>query len=94
MANRLTYVVWALVAGTTAAPALSQSKDADQSYCMTLVQTYQQTRGQTQMRNQGFLPISLEITKAIDGCKSGDAVRAIPTLEKRLRELEVALPPR
>ncbi len=94
MSNRLTYVVSALLAGTVATPVLSQGNEADQRYCSALVQTYQKSRGQTQASNQGNLPISLEITKAIDGCRSGDTVGAIPTLEKRLRDLQVALPSR
>ncbi|MBX9942489.1 MAG: hypothetical protein K2Y40_00275 [Reyranella sp.] len=81
----------AIVAALTS-PALSQSKEADQRYCNALAETYKKSHGQTVER--GNLPISLEITKAMDGCQSGDTASAIPTLEKHLRELKVALPTR
>jgi hypothetical protein len=85
-------VVPTLIAIAVATPALSQTKEADQKYCNALVEAYQKSEGGHGM--QGRAPRSLEITKAMDGCKSGDTANAIPTLEKYLHDKKVALPAR
>lgn len=82
-----------LIAIALAAPALSQTKEADQKYCNTLVATYQKEMEGSHSR-QGNVPRSLDITVAIDDCRSGDAARAIPMLEHYLSDHKVALPAR
>ena len=82
-----------LIAIALAAPALSQTKDADQKYCNALVAAYQK-EAQGGHTRQGNVPRSLDITVAIDDCRSGNTASAIPTLEKYLRNQKVALPAR
>jgi hypothetical protein len=86
------WVVPTLIAIAVATPALSQTKEADQKYCSALVEAYQKSEGGHKM--QGSTPRSLETTKAIDACRSGDTASAIPTPEKHLRDQKVALPAR
>jgi outer membrane PBP1 activator LpoA protein len=92
MNTSLKWVLSAVIATALATPALSQSKEADQKYCNALAETYLKSHGQS--RERGNLPISLEITQAMDACKSGNTASAIPTLEKHLREINAALPSR
>lgn len=87
------WVVPILIAAALAGPAFSQTKEADQKYCTALADAYKNSHGQTHGMQMNS-PQSLEVTKAMDGCKSGDTANAIPTLEKHLRELKVALPAR
>lgn len=92
MIKNFNRIVPTLIAIAVATPALSQTKEAEQKYCNALVEAYQKSEGGHKM--QGNVPRSLEITKAIDGCRSGDTASAIPTLEKYLRDQKVALPAR
>jgi hypothetical protein len=63
----------ALVVIALATPALSQTKEADQN-CNALVEAYRTSEGGHGM--QGYVPRSLEITRAMEGCKSGDTANA------------------
>ena len=81
-----------LIAIALATPALSQTKGMDQKYCNALVEAYQKSH--TGHKMQGNLPRSLEITNAIEGCRSGNTASAIPTLERYLGDRKVALPAR
>lgn len=92
MIKRLDWVVPVLIVAALATPAFAQTKESDQKYCNALVEAYHKSEGGHGM--QGNVPRSLEITKAMDGCKSGDTASAIPTLEKYLRSQKVALPAR
>lgn len=92
MIKNFNWVVPTCIAVAVATPAFSQTKEADQKYCNALVEAYQKSEGGHKM--QGSTPRGLEITKAIDGCRSGDTASAIPTLEKHLRDQKVALPAR
>ena len=56
------------------------------------MEAYQKSEGGRGM--QGRTPRSLEITRAMEGCKSGDTANAIPTMERYLRYRKVALPAR
>ncbi|MBI2742264.1 MAG: hypothetical protein HYX38_37715 [Rhodospirillales bacterium] len=91
MIKNFNWVVPALIAVAVATPALSQTKEADQKYCNELVQAYREQRGHWM---QGNIPRSLELTRAIEACRSGDAASAIPTLEKYLRVEKVGPPAR
>lgn len=91
-----TWVVSTLIATALATPALSQTKEADVKYCKALVEAYREWLagpGHAQVK-LGNVPRSLEVTNALEGCKSGDTASAISTLEKHLRDHKVALPPR
>ena len=92
MKNKFTYLMTMIAGLSIAMPALSQTKEADQRYCNALVNSYKQAHGQVLMR--GNQPISLEITKAMEGCQHGDTAGAIPVLERYLRDMRIDLPPR
>ncbi len=92
MKNKLAYLMSMIVGLSLTTPVFSQTKEADQRYCNALVNSYKQAHGQVLMR--GNQPISLEITKAMEGCQRGDTAGAIPVLERHLRDMRIDLPPR
>lgn len=91
MIKNLNCVIPTFIAVALATPAFSQTKEADQKYCNALVQAYREQRGHWM---QGNVPRSLELTRAMEACKSGDTASSLPTLEKYLRDQKVALPAR
>jgi hypothetical protein len=91
MIKSFNWVVPTFIAVALAMPAFSQTKEADQKYCNALVQAYREQRGHFM---QGNVPRSLELTQAMEACKSGDTASAIPTLERYLRGEKIALPAR
>lgn len=93
MIKGFNWAVPALVVVTLATPALSQNKEADIKYCNALSDAYKKSHGQTHGMKTTSVE-SLETTKALDGCKTGDEAKSIPTLEKHLTELKVGLPVR
>jgi hypothetical protein len=82
--------VSALVAGTSLATSSNaQDLASDQAYCRKLVEQY--TMGD---HSRGPNPQSLELSVAIDQCRSGNPTQAIPVLEKGLRDAGFDVPPR
>jgi hypothetical protein len=94
MIKHLNWIVPALIATALATPALAQTKEADQKYCNALVEAHHKLVEGSGDRMQGNRPRSLEVSTAIEQCRSGETAKAIPTLEKNLRDQKVALPAR
>jgi hypothetical protein len=70
---------------------LAQSSDA--AYCKALVEKYEAYLPNTTI-DRAPHPDSVDGRVAVEQCKTGNAVAAIPVLEQKLRNAKITLPPR
>jgi len=78
------------VAATFGSIGYAQDLAKDQAYCRKLVDAY--TLGG--MDRGGSLPHSVDLSVAIDQCRSDNPEPAIPVLQKRLRDAGFDVPAR
>jgi hypothetical protein len=79
----------ALVVGAGfAASSSAQDLTKDEAYCRQLVDTYRPSH------DGGPWSESLDLSVAVDQCRSGNPEPAIPVLQKRLRDLGYTVPAR
>jgi hypothetical protein len=79
-----------VVAGTgIATSSNAQSATNDAAYCQSLIKAYS-TGGNA----RGSLPVGTATAVAIAQCREGDPRPAIPVLEQRLRDRNIAVPAR
>ena len=86
---RAAFLLSALLA---ALPVVAAAQDDDRTYCNklgTLASRYIGGAGA-----EGRMSPDLNILGAIEDCNKGRADKAIPYLEKRLRDQRITLPPR
>jgi len=89
-AARLASAVVPLLAGLViAASSNAQSAMSDEAYCRALVKEL--THGGIE---RGFAPESLDTSVAINQCRDGNPRPAIPVLEQKLRDNNIAVPAR
>ena len=89
-ATLLAGAILPLVAGMgIATSSNAQSATNDEAYCQALVKEY--THGGIE---RGFSPESLETSVAINECRDGNPRPAIPVLEQKLRDNNIAVPAR
>ena len=83
-----------LAAALAALSALAaQAQTGDASYCRALAEKYEtylnnMTSGRSPQQD------SVDGRVALEQCKKGDTVAAIPVLEQKLRNAKIDLPPR
>ena len=84
-----------LLACSQQQPASSPSSPQDLAYCARLSQLYQRYVGADpdSSRMAGVAP-DVQGGEAVAKCREGDARASIPTLERLLRDADIALPPR
>ena len=70
----------------------ASAQSNDKQYCAALASKYERYLDQ-QVRNSGQ-PQNIEARMAIEKCKAGDTVVAIPALERALLAAKLDLPPR
>jgi hypothetical protein len=83
------YLLWALLA---VLPVAAAAQDDDRAYCAKLgglASRYVGSAG-----GDGRMAPDLNVLGAIDDCNKGRYEKAIPYLEKRLRDVRVTVPPR
>ncbi|HYD06569.1 MAG TPA: hypothetical protein VEC60_12630 [Reyranella sp.] len=83
------YLILALLA---ALPAGAQAQESDQTYCNKLGALASRYIGSA--GGDGRLAPDLNVLGAIDDCNKGRTDKAIPYLEKRLRDQRITVPPR
>jgi hypothetical protein len=80
----------ALVAGMgIATSSNAQPTTSDAAYCQSLVRTYSQGGNA-----RGSLPVGNATAIAINQCRDGNPRPAIPVLERKLRDNNIAVPAR
>jgi hypothetical protein len=67
----------------------AQSTPSDAAYCQSLVRAYAQGGNAT-----GSLPVGNATAVAISQCRDGNPQPAIPVLEQKLRDNNIAVPAR
>jgi hypothetical protein len=83
---------WLLPGLVAALPMAASAQSNDQQYCAALSGKYERYLDQ-QIRNSAQ-PQNIQARMAIEKCKAGDAVAAIPALERALLAAKLDLPPR
>jgi hypothetical protein len=81
-----------LVATSVLVPALAHAQEDDKSYCNklgALATRYIRSAG-----GDGGSAPDLNVLGAVGDCNKGKADKAIPYLEKRLRDQRITVPPR
>jgi len=75
----------------TGASAPSRPSAADLAYCGKLASLYERYGSSQDMRGEEF---DVGVSEAINQCHSGDTAGGIATLERRLKDQKISLPPR
>jgi hypothetical protein len=73
------------------APGTAPVNAADLAYCGRLASLYETYGSAQDRRGEDF---DVGIAEAINQCHSGNAAAGIATLEKRLKDQDISLPPR
>jgi hypothetical protein len=81
-----------IVALLAALPLAAQAQEDDKTYCNRLGALAARYIGSAGA--EGRLSPDLNVLGAIDDCNKGRTDKAIPYLEKRLRDVRVTVPPR
>jgi hypothetical protein len=69
----------------------SRPSAADVAYCGQLASLYERYGSSQDMRGEEF---DVGVSEAINQCHSGDTAGGIATLERRLKDQKISLPPR
>ncbi len=75
----------------THATAPGPANTADLAYCGKLASLYERYGSAQDRRGEDF---DSGVTEAINQCHSGNTVAGIATLERRLKDQDISLPPR